>query len=206
MSSPDLKNCCQREGRFQARSPGSAISVPPAEAEGKVRRGRDLTCIHAHQVLRYLKDQYRLLFSQEENVVSFIAATTENVEEVRPSYSYEETAAKYDEIERKIRKIKHALNVFNATTKVDGFDMTIDEMLVFLPQATDRLRKLSGMLAKPEKSRAENTGRTNIIEYEYLNYDLEKVQQDYDALMDRKSRALSALDVLNNTVQFEVEL
>ena len=160
-----------------------------------------LTSAEANKMIRALKDQYRLLFSQEENVVSFIAATTENVEEVRPSYSYEETAAKYDEIERKIRKIKHALNVFNATTKVDGFDMTIDEMLVFLPQATDRLRKLSGMLAKPE-----NTGRTNIIEYEYLNYDLEKVRQDYDALMDRKSRALSALDVLNNTVQFEVEL
>lgn len=165
-----------------------------------------LTSAEANKMIRALKDQYRLLFSQEENVVSFIAATTENVEEVRPSYSYEETAAKYDEIERKIRKIKHALNVFNSTTKVDGFDMTIDEMLVFLPQATDRLRKLSGMLAKPEKSRAENTGRTNIIEYEYLNYDLEKVRQDYDALMDRKSRALSALDVLNNTVQFEVEL
>ena len=144
-----------------------------------------LTSAEANKMIRALKDQYRLLFSQEENVVSFIAATTENVEEVRPS---------------------HALNVFNATTKVDGFDMTIDEMLVFLPQATDRLRKLSGMLAKPEKSRAENTGRTNIIEYEYLNYDLEKVRQDYDALMDRKSRALSALDVLNNTVQFEVEL
>ena len=165
-----------------------------------------LTSAEANKMIRALKDQYRLLFSQEENVVSFIAATTENVEEVRPSYSYEETAAKYDEIERKIRKIKHALNVFNATTEVDGFDMTIDEMLVFLPQATDRLRKLSGMLAKPEKSRAENTGRTNIIEYEYLNYDPEKVRQDYDALMDRKSRALSALDVLNNTVPFEVEL
>ena len=165
-----------------------------------------LTSAEANKMIRALKDQYRLLFSQEDNVVSFIAATTENVEEVRPPYSYEDTAAKYDEIERKIRKIKHALNVFNATTKVDGFDMTIDEMLVFLPQATDRLRKLSGMLAKPEKSRAQNTGRTNIIEYEYVNYDLEKVRQDYDALMDRKSRALSALDVLNNTVQFEVEL
>lgn len=78
--------------------------------------------------------------------------------------------------------------------------------MVFLPQATDRLRKLSIMLAKPEKSRAQNTGRTNIIEYEYVNYDLEKVQQDYDALMDLKSRALTALDVVNNTVQFEVEL
>ena len=63
-----------------------------------------LTSAEANKMIRALKDQYRLLFSQEENVVSFIAATTENVEEVRPSYSYEETAAKYDEIERKIRK------------------------------------------------------------------------------------------------------
>ena len=165
-----------------------------------------LTSAEANKMIRALKDQYRLLSSQENNVISFIAATTENVDEVRPPYNYEETAAKYDEIERKIRKIKHALNVFNATTVVDGFDMTIDEMLVFLPQTSDRLRKLEDMLAKPEKSRAMNTGRTSIIEYEYLNYDLQKVQEDYDALMDLKNRALTALDVMNNTVPFEVEL
>lgn len=165
-----------------------------------------LTSAEANKMIRALRDQHRLLLLQEENVVSFIAATTENIEEVRPSYSYEETAAKFDEIERKIRKIKHALNVFNATTVVDGFDMTIDEMLVFLPQTSERLRKLEDMLAKPEKSRAQNTGRTSIIEYEYLNYDLQKVQEDYDALMDLKNRALTALDVVNNTVPFEAEL
>ena len=44
-----------------------------------------------------------------------------------------------------------------------------------------------------------------MIEYEYLNYDLQKVQEDYDALMDLKSRALTALDVVNNTVSFEAE-
>lgn len=165
-----------------------------------------LTSAEANKMIRALRDQHRLLLMQEENVVSFIAATTENIEEVRPSYSYEETSAKFDEIERKIRKIKHALNVFNATTVVDGFDMTIDEMLVFLPQTSERLRKLEDMLAKPEKARAMNTGRTSIIEYEYLNYDLQKVQEDYDALMDLKNRALTALDVVNNTVPFEAEI
>ena len=165
-----------------------------------------LTSAEANKMIRALRDQHRLLLLQEENVVSFIAATTEDIEEVRPSYSYEETTAKFDEIERKIRKIKHALNVFNATTVVDGFDMTIDEMLVFLPQTSDRLRKLEDMLAKPEKARAMNTGRTSIIEYEYLNYDLQKVQEDYDALMELKNRALTALDVVNNTVPFEAEL
>lgn len=165
-----------------------------------------LTSAEANKMIRSLRDQHRLLLLQEENVVSFIAATTENLEEVRPPYSYEETAAKFEEIERKIRKIKHALNVFNAATVVDGFDMTIDEMLVFLPQTSDRLRKLEDMLAKPEKARAMNTGRTSIIEYEYLNYDLQKVQQDYDALLDLKNRALTALDVVNNTVPFEIEI
>ena len=164
------------------------------------------TSAEANKMIRQLKDQHRMLYIQEANVTSFIAATTENVEDVRPAYSYETTAAKYDEIEQKIRKIKHALNLFNANTVIDGFDMTIDEMLIFLPQATDRLRKLSGMLAKPAKSRAENTGRTSIIEYEYLNYDLEKVQKDYDALLDLKNRALTALDIVNNTIQFEVDI
>ena len=164
-----------------------------------------VTSAEANKLIKQLKDQYRLLYTQEGNVVSFIAATSENIEDVRPQYDYTEMAAKYDEIDRKIRKIKHALNVFNSTTLVVGFNMTIDEMLVFLPQATDRLRKLATMLSKPAKSRAENTGRTAIIEYEYLNYDLAKVQKDYDDLMDMKNRALTALDVVNNTVQFEIE-
>ena len=165
-----------------------------------------LTSSEANKMIRQLKDQYRMLYTQESNVVSFIAATTENIEEVRPAYSYEKMTEKYDEIDRKIRKIKHALNLFNANTVVNGFDMTIDEMLVFLPQVTDRLRKLSVMISKPEKTRAENTGRTAIIEYEYLNYDLKQVQRDYDSLAELKNRALTALDLVNNTVQFDVDI
>ena len=165
-----------------------------------------MTSAEANKRIRQLKDQIRLLESQERNLTSFIAATTENVEEVRPVYSYEETAAKYDALEKEIRKIKHALNRFNAGTVPEGTDMTIDEILVFLPQATERLRKLSGMLARPAKLRAEDTGRTSIIEYEYLNYDLAAVQRDYDALSEKKARVMTALDLTNNTVPFDVDL
>ena len=121
-------------------------------------------------------------------------------------YSYEDTAASITEIEGKIRKIKHALNVFNTMTTPEGTDMTIDEILVFLPQASERLQLLSVMLSKPPKFRATDTGRTSIIEYEYLNYDLETVQKDYDALMEKKSQLLTALDLVNNTVSFEVDI
>ncbi len=165
-----------------------------------------MTSAEANKLIKQLRDQYRLLESQESNLVSFIAATTENIEDVRPAYSYEDTRNQYDEIERKIRRIKHALNQFNASTVPEGLDMTIDELLVFLPQASDRLRKLTAMLSRPVKLRAENTGRTSIIEYEYLNYDPAAVQKDYDALLEYKNRAMTALDVTNNTVPFEVDL
>ena len=165
-----------------------------------------MTSAEANKLIKQLKDQIRLLESQEKNLISFIAATSENVEEVRPAYSYEETAAKYDELEAAIRNIKHALNRFNASTVPEGTDMTIDEILVFLPQATERLRKLSVMLSRPAKLRAEDTGRTSIIEYEYLNYDLATVQKDYDALVEKKTKVMTALDLVNNTVSFDVEI
>lgn len=164
------------------------------------------TSAEASKYIRQLKDQINLLRRQEASVLSFVAATTENVEEVRPAYSYEETAAKYDELEEKIRRVKHALNVFNATTVPEGTGMTIDEILVFLPQAAERLQMLAVMLSKPPKFRATDTGRTSIIEYEYLNYDLQMVRRDYDALMEKKNRVMTALDLVNNTVTFEVEL
>ena len=44
--------------------------------------------------------------------------------------------------EEEIRKLKHALNVFNASNKVPGFEMTVDEMLVYLPQLSREKNKL----------------------------------------------------------------
>ena len=165
-----------------------------------------MTSAEANKMVKQLRDQIHLLRRQEASVLFFIAATTENVEDVRPAYSYEETAARYGELEEKIRRIKHALNVFNATTIPEGTDMTIDEILVFLPQATERLSMLTAMLSRPPKLRAADTGRTSIIEYEYLNYDPVAVQKNYDALLEYKNRAMTALDVTNNTVPFEVDL
>ena len=55
-----------------------------------------ITSAEANKMIRQLKDQYRMLYTQEGNVVSFIAATTENIEDVRPPYDYADMAAKYN--------------------------------------------------------------------------------------------------------------
>ncbi len=54
-------------------------------------------------------------------------------------------------MEAKIRKLKHAINIFNATQTVDGFDMTIDELLVYIPQLTKRKSKLLEMKSRLPK-------------------------------------------------------
>lgn len=75
----------------------------------------------------------------------FLAALQEDIESVRPKYNFKEMRDAQAEVERKIRKLKHALNVFNTTTIVPDFDMTIDEILVFLPQLNKQCSLLSGM-------------------------------------------------------------
>ena len=42
------------------------------------------------------------------------------------------------DIEQKIRKLKHTINVFNTMTVIPEFGITIDEMLVYLPQLNTR--------------------------------------------------------------------
>ena len=47
---------------------------------------------------------------------------------------------------------------------------------------------------------------TKIIEYTYTNYDLEKAAEDLTLVSDELARAQTALDVINNQGQLELEL
>lgn len=163
-----------------------------------------VTSAEANKMIKKLRDDITYWKLQEQNGSRFIAATIENIEDVRPAYSYAVVTEKLAACDEQIRRIKHALNIFNSTTVVDGFDMTIDEMLVFLPQLSDRQTRLAKLMLKPEKERVMNSGRTSIIEYDYANYDYAVVKKDYDEISALKNRALTALDVVNNTVTFEI--
>ena len=98
----------------------------------------------------------------------------EDIESVRPAYDYAKTQARLEELEGTIRRLKHAINRFNTTQVVDGFGITIDEMLVYIPQLTKRKSKLLEMKSRLPKERVEEQyGRqSNIIDYTYTNYDL----------------------------------
>ena len=144
----------------------------------------------------------------EKKAKNFTAAIQEDVESVRPAYDFQATQDALAEIEEKIRNLKHTLNCFNSTYVIPEFNMTIDQMLVYIPQLTSRKKKLDGMRSRLPKERVkESFGRgNNIIEYDYANYDISKAEEAYTAVSDELAKAQNALATANATVLFEAEI
>ena len=147
--------------------------------------------------------------SAEDRSCSFNAAVGEDVESVRPKYDYGATQKAVSELEARIRRLKHAINLFNVQQIVPGFDMTIDQLLVYIPQLSRRRARLDSMRSVLPKARAEvgfRSSGSSIIDYTYANYDIERAEQDYNEVSDLLSRAQTALDTVNNTVIFEIDI
>ncbi len=164
------------------------------------------TSAEAAKLLRQLNEDYNAVLAMEAQSREFLASVGEDVESVRPSYDYAQVQTQLEELERKIRIVKHAINIFNATTVVADFDMTIDQMLVYIPQLTQKKNKLSAMKSKLPKAREPISYGKNIIDYRYANYDIAAVETDYIKAAEELSKAQTALDLVNSTKTMEIDL
>lgn len=166
------------------------------------------TSAEANKLLKQLMQDYYAAINIERQSSTFLAATGEDPNSVKPDYDYEKTQESIKELSAKIRKIKHAINAFNTTTVVPGFGMTIDEMLVYLPQLNERVDTLNAMSNTLPKvrERAYGQGTNATIDYRYANYDISDAKKDYEELRVLLSKAQTALDLLNNSEAFEIDL
>ena len=167
-----------------------------------------ITSAIAAKQLRKLNDQRDALLAMEKKSRTFTAAIQEDAESVRPAYDFKETQDALTEVEGKIRMLKHTLNHFNSTYVIPEFDMTIDQLLIYIPQLTSRKKKLDYMRGMLPKERVKQTfGRaSSIIEYNYANYDISQAEAEYNSVSDELARAQNALDTANATVLFEAEI
>ena len=167
-----------------------------------------LTSAEAAKMLRKLNEEQATIKQKENKSAVFIAAIGEDIESVRPVYQYEDIQNQLAVLEEKVRKVKHAINMFNLTTVVPGFNMTVDQMLVYIPQLNERKNKLTRMAENLPKERvnASGYGVKTIVEYKYANYDIARVEADLTAATNELAKAQTALDVINNTATLEVDL
>lgn len=164
------------------------------------------TSAEAGKLLKKLNDEQSSIILREENGKEFLAAVGEDIESVRPGYDFATTQVALNEIETKIRKVKHELNVFNSTTVIPEFGMTIDEMLVYIPQLTMRKNKLARMKDRLPKVREQTRVNSSILDYRYLNYGVDEAAAEYDKISDTLSKAQNALDAANMHQTLEIDL
>ena len=167
------------------------------------------TSAEAAKMIRQLREEISIILQKESGSMVFLASVGEDPEQLRPAYNYEETQEQIMQIRRKIRRIKHALNQFNVSQMVG--DMTIDEVLVYLPQLQEQREKLSRMIGRQPKQRAfsQTSGfgkLSSVIDYEYANYDIAQAEADYRRVCEEIGKIQAALDVVNSTVMMEISM
>ena len=168
-----------------------------------------MTSAYANKMLRKLNDDKEFWLKKERNGCIYIAAADE--EPVIPDYDYAKVAAEIAGIDEKIIKIKHAINVNNATNQIQVGDklLTIDMILVRGAQLNKRKAILDKLRKQEPKTRISSgmySTRKNAPEYEYINYDLELVKKEYERIDTEIAAMQIALDKYNQTFEFEVSI
>ena len=168
-----------------------------------------MTSAYANKMLRSLEEDKAFWANKEATACTYVAAINE--EPVVPEYDYAEVAAIIAEIDEKIAIIKHALNVTNATARVQVGDaeMSIDTILIKMAQLNKRKAVLDVMRKQLPKARVEQhayMSRNAVPEYKFINYDLELIKKEYEIVSVKIMEMQMALDKYNQTVQFEVDI
>lgn len=164
-----------------------------------------LTSAGANKLIKSLEDQKNYLLSIEASSSTYILSEGEKGEV--PEYNYSAVSEELGQINLTIQKIKHAINIFNTVTLLESIGITIDEALIQMAQLNHRKAQLDLMRKHLPKERQTNPyNRSNIIEYQYVNYDLARVSDDYKLLCQRIIDIQLALDTCNQTKTFSVDL
>lgn len=164
-----------------------------------------VTSAEANKKLRQLKEEESNIITAAKKAATFSAAVGENIESLRPEFDYDEYIEKYINIEAEIRNLKHKINMFNTTTKVPGFDMTIDMMLIYIPFLNSMKQEAYEMMSRLPKERKDSRYNSSpIIDYTITNYPIEKAAETFNKVSEELSNAQLALDTVNTTVRFEI--
>ena len=128
-----------------------------------------ITSAMAAKCLRKLNEEHDALLQKEKKSDTYTVSVQEKPEDVRPEYDYAAVQLQLRELEDKIRKVKYAINQFNLTQDIPEFNMTIDQMLIYIPQLTARKNKLNRMRSRLPKERVQGgmSRMSGIVEYEF---------------------------------------
>ena len=167
-----------------------------------------VTSAYANKLLKQLEEEKEYWLSKERESCLYTVSVGE--EPVIPDYDFTEVDSQIRAIDQKICRVKHAVNRSNAAAEIPVGNevMSADVILVRMAQLNKRKATLDHMRKQLPKARVEETfgARKAVPEYRYVNYDLETVRAEYEAVSQQVMDMQMALDKYNQTVEFELDL
>mgnify|MGYP000112259969 CR=1 FL=1 len=150
------------------------------------------------KILEAKKDDI-LSTEEEECMITYV----EGEKKMKSDYNYEETRAKVEEIDTRIRRYKALLAYSNATTIVPEFNMTIGECLVYLAQLNGKRMLLQRYSSFKQVSRI-SSDYSDKVEFKETLFNVKKVREELDELLNLIAQLQMAIDRTNLTNQIEL--
>ncbi len=135
------------------------------------------TIFEIRETIEGLKKERDRLIERGKKLSLFSAFDREYKETVRPEYDYDEYQEKIEIINKRIRNLtKEAVSYLVNTKVAECGDMTILEALLYVDELGEKEERLYAMSTHQEMERKNNPYRP---EYEYINYDKSRVEEEY---------------------------
>ena len=161
------------------------------------------TIFEIRETIEGLKKDRNRLIEREKKLSIFSLFDTEDKETVRPEYDFERYQEKIDGVNKRIRNLsKEALSYITNTKVAECGDMTILEALLYVGELREKEERLYAMSTHLEKERKENPNRA---EYEYINYDKSKVEEDYRKTKTELERMKMCVDFYIYELSYDYE-
>ena len=139
-----------------------------------------------------LKTERERLIEKDKKLRVFRASEFEDIEKLRPDYDYEGLQSELDGVEEAIRNLTAKAISILTTQKVNEFhDMTVLDLLLYLRDLKEKEERLYEMTTHLEKERHSSS---LLLEYEYINYDISKVEEDLKKTREELEKVRTFLD------------
>ena len=144
----------------------------------------------------------RELLKEEKKACSYRVMEGEDPSAKKPEYDYEETLNQLMEFDDSIRSAKHTINSFSVSHYVPEYNMTLDELEMYLEDLDRRFNTLK------ELGDAHQIKRTIVnrsVRHTIANYDLKQARKDCDRLDDERRKVRRIISEIKESEEFENE-
>ena len=153
-------------------------------------------------LIKYWMIERRELLKEEKKACSYKVTEGEDPSAKKPEYDYEETRNQLMEFDDSVRLAKHTINSFSVSRYVPEYNMTLDELEMYLEDLNRRFNTLKELgEARPIKRTIVNRS----VRHTIANYDLKQARKDSERLDDERRKVRSIISEIKKSEEFENE-